>query len=125
MNGFSTFKCLLSAAVLLAICVPADAPLYGADRPITIGVVIDEATRGEREPLRDYLTKAMGRPVNLASPDTYRETARNFGDPGANVSASGLGLIVRTATPPTSAYGSFQGSAVSGRVMVLTGRFNF
>jgi outer membrane receptor protein involved in Fe transport len=49
----------------------------------------------------------------------------NFGDPGANVSASGLGLIVRTATPPTSAYGSFQGSAVSGRVMVLTGRFNF
>jgi hypothetical protein len=49
----------------------------------------------------------------------------NFADPGANVSASGLGLIVRTATPPTSAYGSFQGSAVSGRVMVLTGRFNF
>ncbi len=49
----------------------------------------------------------------------------NFGNPGSNVSASGLGLITRTATPPTSAYGSFQGSAVSGRVMVLTGRFNF
>jgi hypothetical protein len=49
----------------------------------------------------------------------------NFGAPGSNVSASGLGLITRTVTPPTSAYGSFQGSAVSGRVMVLTGRFNF
>jgi len=49
----------------------------------------------------------------------------NFGDPGANVAASGLGVITRTATPPTSAYGAFQGSAVSGRVLVLTGRFNF
>jgi len=49
----------------------------------------------------------------------------NFGNPGSNVSAAGLGTIVRTATPPTSAYGAFQGSAVSGRVLVLTGRFNF
>ena len=34
-------------------------------------------------------------------------------------------LITSTAIPPTSAYGAFQGSAVSGRVLVVTGRFNF
>ncbi len=49
----------------------------------------------------------------------------NFGNPGANVAAPGLGSIGTTAIPPTSAYGTFQGSAVSGRVLVLTGRFSF
>jgi hypothetical protein len=36
-------------------------------------MVIDEATRGEREHLRAYLAKAMGHSVNLAAPDSYRE----------------------------------------------------
>ncbi len=49
----------------------------------------------------------------------------NFNNPNDNVAASGLGLITGTADAPTSAYGSFQGSAVSGRVMVITGRFTF
>ena len=30
-----------------------------------------------------------------------------------------------SAIPPTSAYGAFQSSADSGRVLVLTGRFTF
>jgi hypothetical protein len=49
----------------------------------------------------------------------------NFAAPGHNVAAPGFGLITSTVTPPTSAYGAFQGSAVSGRIMVLTGKFNF
>jgi len=50
----------------------------------------------------------------------------NFQNPGADVSdPSTFGLISSTAIPPTSAYGSFQGSAVSGRVLVITGRFQF
>lgn len=49
----------------------------------------------------------------------------NFAAPGHNVAAPGFGLISSTVTPPTSAYGAFQGSAVSGRIMVLTGKFNF
>ncbi len=48
----------------------------------------------------------------------------HFQNPNADVSAS-PGLITATAIPPTSAYGSFQGSAVSGRVLVVTGRFQF
>src|SRR5580658_6688785 len=80
MKGFHSFKCLLSAAVWVAICVPAGAPLYGADKPITVGVVLDEATPEETEPLGDYLTKAMGRPVNLVAPDSYRETVAHLAD---------------------------------------------
>ncbi len=49
----------------------------------------------------------------------------NFQVPNHNVAAPGLGLITSTVTPPTSAYGAFQGAAVSGRVMVLTGKFVF
>ena len=49
----------------------------------------------------------------------------NFQNPSADVGTPGLGLINATAVPPTSAYGAFQGSAVSGRVLVVTGRFQF
>ena len=49
----------------------------------------------------------------------------NFGSPAFNAGVAGLGIISGTVTPPTSAYGAFQGSAVSGRVLVLTGKFQF
>ncbi len=49
----------------------------------------------------------------------------NFGSPAGNVAVGGLGLISTTVTAPTSPYGSFQGSAVSGRVLVVTGKFQF
>jgi hypothetical protein len=49
----------------------------------------------------------------------------NFAAPGHNIAAPGFGLITSTVTPPTSAYGAFQGSAVSGRIMVLNAKFNF
>jgi hypothetical protein len=49
----------------------------------------------------------------------------NFAAPGHNVALPGFGLITGDVTPPTSAYGAFQGSAVSGRVAVLTGKFVF
>jgi len=49
----------------------------------------------------------------------------NFAAPSGNISAPGLGLITSTVGAPTSPYGSFQGSAVNGRVIVATGRFTF
>ena len=49
----------------------------------------------------------------------------NFQRPGNNIAVPGFGLITSTVTPPTSAYGAFQGSAVSGRVAVLNGKFTF
>lgn len=49
----------------------------------------------------------------------------NFANPSGNISAPGLGIIGSTVSAPTSPYGSFQGAAVSGRVVVATGRFSF
>ena len=56
----------------------AGALLYGADRPITVALVPDGLTPEEREPLQAYLTKAMGRPVNLVAPDIYSETVARW-----------------------------------------------
>src|SRR5258708_5776025 len=49
----------------------------------------------------------------------------NFAAPSSNVALGGLGIINSTVSAPTSPYGSFQGSAVSGRVLVLTGKISF
>lgn len=65
---------LARSRALAAICVLASAALYGADKPITVALVFDGLTEPDREPLRAYLTKAMGRKVNLAVPDVYSET---------------------------------------------------
>ena len=49
----------------------------------------------------------------------------NFDAPSGNIAAPGLGLINATVSEPTSAYGGFQRSAVSARMVVLTARFQF
>jgi Carboxypeptidase regulatory-like domain/TonB-dependent Receptor Plug Domain len=50
----------------------------------------------------------------------------NFGTPQNNASLSqNLGVINSTVTSPSSPYGFFSGSAVSGRVVVVTGRLTF
>jgi hypothetical protein len=49
----------------------------------------------------------------------------NFDAPSGNISAPGLGLISNTVSPPTSAYGAYLGSAVSGRIVVLAAKFQF
>jgi hypothetical protein len=49
----------------------------------------------------------------------------HFADPNSNVASGALGGIYGTVEEPTSAYGAFQGSVVTGRVMVLTAKFKF
>ncbi|HTX75230.1 MAG TPA: TonB-dependent receptor, partial [Terracidiphilus sp.] len=49
----------------------------------------------------------------------------NFGNPGSTLGDSNFGYITNTLAPPTSPYGSFQGAAVTQRVLVVTGKFNF
>jgi hypothetical protein len=49
----------------------------------------------------------------------------NFAPPTFDASASDFGAIESTVTPPSSPYGSFQGSAVSGRVVQLLTSFRF
>ncbi len=49
----------------------------------------------------------------------------NFDLPVNNVAAGNFGQIIQSVSAPTSAYGSFQGSAVSGRVIQTQVKFTF
>jgi hypothetical protein len=49
----------------------------------------------------------------------------NFGNPIGDITNGQFGQIVNTDIPPTSPYGAFTGSAVSGREIQVTGRFTF
>jgi hypothetical protein len=49
----------------------------------------------------------------------------NFAVPNSNAASGSLGLITSTVSTPTSIYGTGQGAIVSGRVLVMVGKFNF
>ena len=49
----------------------------------------------------------------------------NLAVPSGNVGAAGFGLITSTISSPTSIYGTGQGAIVSGRVLVVFGKFLF
>jgi hypothetical protein len=49
----------------------------------------------------------------------------NFANPNNNVAVGSFGTITSTVSSPTSIYGSGQGALVSGRVLVVFGKFNF
>src|ERR1035438_8447616 len=79
----------------LVICVLLGASLYGADKPITVGLVFDGLTPAERAPLQAYLTKAMGRPVTLVAPDLYSETVASLADGSYDFACLGALMYVR------------------------------
>ena len=49
----------------------------------------------------------------------------NFGNPNHDMSGGSFGMSETTVEPPTSPYGAFVGSAVSGRVIQLHAAMNF
>ena len=49
----------------------------------------------------------------------------NFGNPVGDIQSGQFGQIINTNVPPTSPYGAFVGSAVSGRQIQVTARFTF
>jgi phosphonate transport system substrate-binding protein len=66
--------------VLAAICILAGPALQSADRNITIGLIPDGLSQEDRAPLQDYLTKAMGRPVKLDTPERYADAVARLED---------------------------------------------
>ncbi len=86
---------MVKAIGVLAISVVISVGLYGQDRPIAVALVYDGLTREEREPLRAYLTKAMGRPVNVAAPDFYDETVTHLEDGAYDFACLGALMYVR------------------------------
>jgi len=81
---------------LLAICVLLSASLPGADKPITVALVFDGLTPEQRAPLQAYLTKAMGRSVNLVAPDLYSETVAHLADGSYDFACLGALMYVRS-----------------------------
>jgi ABC-type nitrate/sulfonate/bicarbonate transport system substrate-binding protein len=77
-NGKTMLLRTRTAAVWVVICILAGTSLYGADRPITIGVAMDGSSQQDRAPLQAYLTKAMRRPVIIASPDLRDLRGKQF-----------------------------------------------
>lgn len=66
--------------VLAAVCILAGPALQSADRTIAIGLIPDGLSQEDRAPLQDYLTKAMGRPVKLETPERYADTVARLED---------------------------------------------
>jgi phosphonate transport system substrate-binding protein len=80
---------------LVAITALVSTVLCGAAKPITIGLITDGATRDDREPLRAYLTKAMGRPVEVTAPDLYSETVAGLADGSCDFAYLGGLMYIR------------------------------
>ncbi len=83
------------STVVLLSCILAGTPLYSADKPTTLAVVMDGLNQEERAPLQAYLTKAMGRPVTVASPDTYGETVSGLADSSYDFACLGALVYIR------------------------------
>jgi phosphonate transport system substrate-binding protein len=84
-----------TAAWLVGICILSSTSLFGIDRPITIGLVIDGSNQEDRAPLQAYLTKTMGRPVIVAAPGTFRETVAHLADESYDFACLGALIYIR------------------------------
>ena len=87
---------LTSIAASVALSVLVSAALYAGDRPITLALVFDGLAKSDREPLEVYLTKAMGRPVNVVAPDTYSDTVLHLADGSYDFACLGALMYVRS-----------------------------
>jgi phosphonate transport system substrate-binding protein len=83
-----------TAAALVAIWLLTSASLHG-EKTITIGVVMDQATQAEREPLRAYLSKVMESQVDIAAPDSFRDTVAQLGNGTYNFACLGALMYIR------------------------------
>jgi phosphonate transport system substrate-binding protein len=83
-------------AVIVIISVLTGASVQGAEEPINIGLIPDGLTQQERAPLRDYLTRMMGRQVNLIVPEVYSETVSHLADGSYDFACLGALMYVRS-----------------------------
>jgi phosphonate transport system substrate-binding protein len=74
---------------------PYFTPLYGAERGITVAVVIDGSTPKKREPFQAYLTKAMGRSVLVVAPDSYQDTVASLANSSYDFACIGALVYIR------------------------------
>jgi phosphonate transport system substrate-binding protein len=92
--GARTKVSSLVISVLLSASL-FSASLYAADNSITVALVFDGLTPAQRAPLQAYLSKAMGRPVNLVAPGLYSETVAHLADGSYDFACLGALMYVR------------------------------
>src|ERR1700722_428322 len=90
------FPARSALAVIAILFVLAGASVQGAEDPINIGLIPDGLTQQERAPLRDYLSRAMGRQVNLVVPEVYSETVSHLADGSYDFACLGALMYVRS-----------------------------
>jgi phosphonate transport system substrate-binding protein len=71
------------AATFLGLGLLA-AGLYGGDKPIAVGMIPDagatQVSIQEKQPLKEYLMRRIGQPVNLVIPTNYNATVEALGN---------------------------------------------
>ena len=80
---------------VVVLCILAAISASAQDAPIVFAIVGDGLTVADREPLRAYLTKEMGREVKLVIPDSYAHTAASLGDGSIDFALLGAVNYVR------------------------------
>jgi phosphonate transport system substrate-binding protein len=80
---------------VLATVILSCSLLYGADGAITLGIVIDGSNKEDRAPLQAYLTKAMGQPVHIETPGSFRETVAHLADGSYDFACLGALVYIR------------------------------
>lgn len=71
------------------------------------------------------IRERMNLQIGAAAYNTLNHPNFGLASTFGNVTSASLGKLTSTQSPPVSIYGSGQGAIVSGRVLVLTGKFNF
>jgi len=64
---------------LFLLCVFTSMSLAADDKPLVLAITPDGLSVGERVPLQTYLSRQMGRRVNLVIPNSYKEVVAGLG----------------------------------------------
>ncbi len=63
----------IRSATIALVCILGGLPLSGGEKAINVGIIPDGLSQRERMPLQDYLSKQMGRDINLVTPNSYND----------------------------------------------------
>ncbi len=79
----------IRTTLIALACVFTLVPFLAAQKPLAVGIQADGLSAAEREPLRAYLAKQMGREVKLVILNNYNEYLAALGDGSLDFSALG------------------------------------
>lgn len=94
--SFAKLACALLAATFLCLLSARAQKDASGQEAVTVALVPDGLTADDRAPLRDYLSKALGRPVKLVVPDRYADTAAHLADGSYDFAFLGALTYVRS-----------------------------